>query len=167
MSKGFHMWWENYGGLTWIAKDYYDEDVMGFLDTPAITSFFEMLDPIVYKDRYAGVPKLVISSTGDEFFQVMDDHLWYDEVPGKNVLLRAPNSDHFEVTGLTKILPSLVSWMHELNVARAAKAEPRFPVFNWTMWSEGAGSQEVAYMNVTVDISEGNPKPTTARLRPT
>ena len=156
MSKGFHMWWRNYGGLSFIARDYWNEDLLKWLDTPEMDAFFSFEDPIVYKDRYTELPKLVITSTGDEFFQVMDDHLWFDEMPGNNHLLRAPNADHLEVTGLSKIIPSLVTWVHTINLQRKAKApEPVLPALTWQMWSEGEGADQVAHINATLDLTKG------------
>ena len=167
MSKGFHMWWRNYGGLSFIARDYWNEDLLKWLDTPEMDAFFSFEDPIVYKDRYTELPKLVITSTGDEFFQVMDDHLWFDEMPGNNHLLRAPNADHLEVTGLSKIIPSLVTWVHTINLQRKAKApEPVLPALAWQMWSEGEGADQVAHINATLDLTKGwTTRPKSVHLR--
>ena len=167
MSKGFHMWWRNYGGLSFIARDYWNEDLLKWLDTPEMDAFFSFEDPIVYKDRYTELPKLVITSTGDEFFQVMDDHLWFDEMPGNNHLLRAPNADHLEVTGLSKIIPSLVTWVHTINLQRKAKApEPVLPALTWQMWSEGEGADQVAHINATLDLTKGwTTRPKSVHLR--
>ncbi|QDZ23870.1 PhoPQ-activated pathogenicity-related protein [Chloropicon primus] len=166
MSDGFHMWWKNYGGMSFIAKDYYNEGLMGWMDTPEMDAFFALMDPFVYKDRYAELPKLVISATGDEFFQVTDDHLWWDEMPGPKLMLRAPNADHIEVTGLTKIVPSLISWVHTLNVARQKKQAPVLPELSWTLSSEGEGMAQVATINVTLDLSGAyKSKPKSVHLR--
>ncbi|WZN65232.1 PhoPQ-activated pathogenicity-related protein [Chloropicon roscoffensis] len=167
MSKGFHMWWRNYGGLSFIARDYWNEDLLKWLDTPEMDAFFSFEDPIVYKDRYTELPKLVITSTGDEFFQVMDDHLWFDEMPGNNHLLRAPNADHLEVTGISKIVPSLVTWVHTINLQRKAKApEPVLPALTWQMWSEGEGVDQVAHINATLDLTKGwTTRPKSVHLR--
>ena len=167
MSKGFHMWWRNYGGLSFIARDYWNENLLKWLDTPEMDAFFSFEDPIVYKDRYTELPKLVITSTGDEFFQVMDDHLWFDEMPGNNHLLRAPNADHLEVTGLSKIIPSLVTWVHAINLQRKAKApEPVLPALTWQMWSEGEGADQVAHINATLDLTKGwTTRPKSVHLR--
>ena len=167
MSKGFHMWWRNYGGLSFIARDYWNEDLLKWLDTPEMDAFFSFEDPIVYKDRYTELPKLVITSTGDEFFQVMDDHLWFDEMPGNNHLLRAPNADHLEVTGLSKIIPSLVTWVHTINLQRKAKApEPVLPALTWQMWSEGEAADQVAHINATLDLTKGwTTRPKSVHLR--
>ena len=171
MSKGFHMWWRNYGGLSFIARDYWNEDLLKWLDTPEMDAFFSFEDPIVYKDRYTELPKLVITSTGDEFFQVMDDHYWFKEMPGNNLLLRAANADHSEMTGIPVLLPSTMSFF--LNIAKQQKqakalAEgrsvklrdaPQHPVLTWEFAHVNEGTdQESATMNVTVDVANG-PKP--------
>ena len=169
MHKGFHRWWQNYGGWTFIGKDYFDEGLFKYLDSPEMQDFFAFEDPIVYKDRYTDLPKLIVTATGDEFFQVTDDHLWFDEmnvVPGKNLLLRAPNADHFEVTGISKIIPSLATWTHKINEARQASREPEFPLLKWNLWSEGEGQAQVGHINVTLDLtSPGALKPLSVHLR--
>ena len=37
----------------------------------------DIVDPISYKDRYEGLPKLICDATGDEFFLPDDWRYWY------------------------------------------------------------------------------------------
>jgi PhoPQ-activated pathogenicity-related protein len=61
-----------------------------FLAAFSSRSFNTFLDPLVYKDRLT-MPKYIITSSNDEFFQAMDDHFWWDQMPGKNLLLKTPH----------------------------------------------------------------------------
>ena len=40
------------------------------------------------------MPKIVISATGDEFFQPDDSYNWFDEMPGKTYVRLLPNAEH-------------------------------------------------------------------------
>ena len=166
----FHRWYQNFGGWSFAVHDYTDEDLMAELDSPEFTDLLTIIDPFSYKDRLT-MPKLVISATGDEFFQVMDDHYWFKEMPGNNLLLRAANADHSEMTGIPVLLPSTMSFF--LNIAKQQKqakalAEgrsvklrdaPQHPVLTWEFAHVNEGTdQESATMNVTVDVANG-PKP--------
>lgn len=178
MHRTMHRWYQNYGGWTFIVLDYFNEEIFSFLDSKAMEDFLAFMDPIVYKDRYETLTKLVISSTGDEFFQVIDDHYWFDEMPGKTLLLKAPNADHFEITGIPIIIPTLATFVHILNyesagldskalglrVQQESDIKPKLPDLTWKMWYEGEGANQVAYINATINLSGGAPKPKAAYL---
>lgn len=45
-----------------------------------------VVDPYVYRERLT-MPKLVMDSGGDEFFQPDDNHYWWDDMVGELHLL--------------------------------------------------------------------------------
>ena len=171
--KLFHRWYQNMGGWSFAIKDYTDMDLMAELDSPEFQELLTIIDPYSYLDRFQ-FPKLVISATGDEFFQTMDDHFWFKDMPGKTLLLKAPNADHSEATGMPTILPSVACFIDTIIQERKALKEGRertsddlgmrHPVLTWNWWYEGEGQNTTGYMNVTIDTNNG-PAPQKVWLR--
>ena len=165
--KLFHRWFQNFGGWSFAIHDYTDEDLMAELDSDEFQELLAIIDPYAYKERLT-MPKLVITATGDEFFQSMDDHFWFDDMPGNNLLLRAANADHSEMTGIPVVLPSTISFFVNVvsdrmqsqgkEIAAIVKddAAPRHPVLTWKTWTTNEDTvMEEAFMNVTVDVGKG------------
>ncbi len=65
------------GGWTFALKDYYSLNFTMHLDDPAVAQMMTIIDPLVYVDRYEGIPKLVIDAGGDEFFLPDDEAYWW------------------------------------------------------------------------------------------
>ncbi|QDZ23871.1 hypothetical protein A3770_11p63890 [Chloropicon primus] len=167
----FHRWYQNFGGWSFAIHDYTEENLMGELDSPEFQDLLDIIDPYVYRERLT-MPKLVITATGDEFFQAMDDHFWWNDMPGDNFLCRAANADHSEMTGIPVLLPSVISFVvnvrngfsqekalaegRELTVADQV---PQHPRITWSFAHVNEGTpDETGVMNVTVDVQAG-PKP--------
>ena len=77
MQENLHHFWRAYGGWTFALKDYYALNFTTRLDDPNFPAMAKIIDPISYVKRFT-MPKLVIDSTGDEFFMVR-------QVEGKRV----------------------------------------------------------------------------------
>ena len=63
--------YRNTGNFTFATIDYYYENIFGRLDDPVMPRMTALIDPYEYRDRFV-MPKLIISSTGDEFFMPDD-----------------------------------------------------------------------------------------------
>ena len=63
--------YRNTGNFTFATIDYYYENIFGRLDDPNMPLMTALIDPYEYRDRFI-MPKLIISSTGDEFFMPDD-----------------------------------------------------------------------------------------------
>ena len=164
--KLMHQWWQNYGAWSFALEDYFNENIMGFMDTPAWDAFNAFLDPLMYKDRLT-MPKYIVTSGNDEFFQTMDDHAWWDQMPGKNLLLKTPNADHVQVTGLTKIIPSIATWMNVINEDRKNNnPASTLPTISWDISYEGSNTEQVGIITARVNLaSPGTTAPNKALMR--
>lgn len=69
MHQNLHHFWRAYGGWTFALTDYYAMNFTTKLDNPNFQPMADIIDPLSYVDRLT-MPKLVIDSTGDEFFMV-------------------------------------------------------------------------------------------------
>ncbi|KAL5018445.1 hypothetical protein ScPMuIL_004167, partial [Solemya velum] len=94
MVKNLHHHFRAYGGWTFAFKDYYDLNFTASLDNPAIQAMADIIDPITYNYRYKGVPKLVISTTGDEFFLPDDSHYYFHDLTEPKYVRMVPNAEH-------------------------------------------------------------------------
>ena len=61
------------------------EGLTAYFDDPAFERLASVVDPYTYRDRLS-MPKMVISSTGDEFFSPDDSYAWFDGMKGKTYL---------------------------------------------------------------------------------
>jgi PhoPQ-activated pathogenicity-related protein len=73
--------------------DYVESDVYARLDTPAGQALRDIVDPISYSARYATLPKLIISSTGDQSFVPDSSRFYLSELPGETKIAYIPNTD--------------------------------------------------------------------------
>ena len=62
------------GGWTFAFVDYLESGVPAFFGTSYIERLAQAIDPINFKENLT-MSKLVVDSTGDEFFQVQDDQV--------------------------------------------------------------------------------------------
>ena len=60
-----------------------------------------------YRERMS-MPKIVISATGDEFFQPDDSYNWFDEMPGKTYVRLLPNAEHAMIPPQALSSPSII-----------------------------------------------------------
>ena len=113
--------YRNTGNFTFATIDYYYENIFGRLDDPVMPRMTALIDPYEYRDRLI-MPKLIISSTGDEFF-MPDDRIGYSLAPALRTLrcLPAPSSGYpLKVITISKIYLSpniFVCWQMQ-NIAQ-------------------------------------------------
>jgi len=138
-----------YGGWSFALKDYYDLNFTRRLEDPNTQKIFDIVDPIVYKDRLT-MPKFVVNAGGDEFFLPDDSRYWWDEMSDEKNFLMVPNAEHSLATGILEIIPAVeafingvlqgvprpkFSWVHDdvkgtITVTNLSPAKP----LNVTMW---------------------------------
>lgn len=82
-----------YGGYSTAIQPYTARTIFDRLDTPAGESLMEIVDPYAYRDRLT-MPKLIINSTGDQFFLPDGIKFYYNQLPGENYVYYVPNTDH-------------------------------------------------------------------------
>jgi len=119
-----------YGGFTFAFTDYCQCNITQYLGTPPFMALANILDPLVYKATLT-MPKLVIDSTGDEFFMPDDDYLWWGMLEGETNRLMIANAEHSMATGIVELMRGARAYY-----AAMIADSPR-PVFNWTMAPNG------------------------------
>ncbi len=81
------------GGYSTAVRDYTNMNVFDRLDTDAGRDLARIVDPFTYRDRLT-MPKLIINSTGDQFFLPDAAKFYVDYLPGVNRMMYLPNTDH-------------------------------------------------------------------------
>ncbi|NLV43973.1 MAG: hypothetical protein GXY07_05695 [Candidatus Hydrogenedentes bacterium] len=82
-----------YNGYSTAIRPYTERQVFDRLETPAGESLRDIVDPYYYRDRLT-MPKLIINSTGDQFFLPDGIKFYFNQLPGKNYVYYLPNTDH-------------------------------------------------------------------------
>ncbi|NOY81380.1 MAG: PhoPQ-activated pathogenicity [Kiritimatiellaeota bacterium] len=82
-----------YGYFSEAVQDYVENGVLDAMDTPRGRAATAIVDPYAYRRRYT-MPKLILNSTGDQFFLPDSWRFYWNDLPGPKVLRYVPNTDH-------------------------------------------------------------------------
>lgn len=110
MQKNLHHHFRSLGGWTFAFKDYYTEDITRKLDSAEFQKLANVIDPLVYKDRYKDIPKVVISTTGDEFFLLDDSDFYFSKLQENTYLRILPNAEHSCIGHIISLMSTLRSF---------------------------------------------------------
>ena len=119
-----------YGFYSDAIADYGEMKVFERLDTPEGQALTKIVDPYEYRDRYAGIPKCLINSSGDQFFLPDSAQFYFDNLPGEKYLRYVPNTDHG--LGNSDAIQSLLVFYQSI-----LKNAPR-PKFTWSVRDDGS-----------------------------
>jgi len=100
-----------YGFFSRATADYVEANLACQMESNEAATLLELIDPNTYKDRYV-MPKLVLNSTGDQFFATDSSRFYFSGLPGPKQLRMAPNTDHKQdndafIDGLQWLLDAL------------------------------------------------------------
>lgn len=123
MVPSFQHHWRNYGFWAPAIEDYEREGVMNWMGTPEFDRMMEITEPYSFRNDFKNKPKLLISASGDEFFQPDSWKFYWDSLPGEKHVMYVPNSGHD--VGDSDALPNLISFY-----ASILKKTPR-PEYSW------------------------------------
>jgi len=117
-----------YGFWAPAIKDYARMKIFDRLDSERGVALRGFIDPYSYRRRY-GMPKLLLNSTGDQFFLPDAAQFYFHDLPGEKYLRYFPNTGH----GLDLSAFWAVSGFYE-SVLRGSKR----PEFSWSVRADGA-----------------------------
>ncbi|NLV41148.1 MAG: PKD domain-containing protein [Candidatus Hydrogenedentes bacterium] len=126
-----------YGGYSTAIEDYVEMNVFQRFGTPESESLLKIVDPFTYRDTLS-MPKLILNSTGDQFFLPDSSQFYYNELPGMKYVFYAPNTDHgLSNSGVSLdqgTLESLQAFYvaHVRNTNRLPGDDVVMPDFSWT-----------------------------------
>jgi len=89
----FQHHWRVYGFWAPAIKDYEDQGIMNWTGRPEYRELMKVVEPFEYRDRLT-IPKLIMNSSGDQFFLPDSSQFYFDQLKGEKYLRYVPNSDH-------------------------------------------------------------------------
>jgi hypothetical protein len=137
------------GGYSTAVSDYTNMNVFDRLDTDAGRELARIVDPFTYRDRLT-MPKLIINSTGDQFFLPDGVKFYFDYLPGVNRMVYMPNTDHglgFDSSNLD-VLGPLIAFVSVL----LPGSEGSIPDFSWSFEDDGSIRVEAQTLPVAVRV---------------
>lgn len=115
-----------YGFYSDAIIDYVDMHIFERFNTVAGQALLQIVDPYEYRDRLT-MPKLLINSTGDEFFLPDSAQFYFHDLRGENYLTYLPNTNH-SLGGYENVAPVLGAWYQSLLDETGTR-----PRFSWTL----------------------------------
>ena len=89
----FQHHWRVYGFWSPAIKDYELQGIMNWTERPEYRELLKVVEPFEYRDRLT-MPKLIMNSSGDQFFLPDSSQFYFDQLKGEKFLRYVPNSDH-------------------------------------------------------------------------
>lgn len=93
LEKSMEHHYRAYGFWAPAIKDYTDMRIMDWAGTPRYKALMKIEDPYAYRDRLT-MPKLIVNSTGDQYFLPDSSQFYFDELKGEKHLRYVPNTKH-------------------------------------------------------------------------
>ncbi len=119
-----------YGFYTPAVQDYVDYGIVRRGRSPEGRFLASVVDPISYADLLT-LPKLLLNSTGDQFFLPDSANVYLDRLSGETLVSQVPNTDHGFSDGLFEALGIVTSWYQTV-----VAGTPR-PRLSWRTTPEG------------------------------
>jgi PhoPQ-activated pathogenicity-related protein len=127
MIKNLHHHYKAYGGWSFALRDYFALNFTAHLDDPNTLEMAKIIDAYWFRDRLAGIPKVVINAGMDEFLMPDDTTFWWDAMTEPKHFIMVPNAEHSQATGVFELLPAMSTYMR--SVLRNLTA----PKMTWTI----------------------------------
>ena len=114
----------SYGFYSDAIIDYIDLFIFEHFDSADGLALLKIVDPFEYRERLI-MPKLILNSTGDEFFLPDSLQFYFDDLLGLRHVNYAPNTNH-GMGGYQNVVAALVPWY------KAVVEQRDLPVLSWT-----------------------------------
>ena len=126
VTPSFKHHWSAYGFWAPAVHDYVQMGIMDWMDTPEFAALMKIEEPFEYRDRFT-MPKLLINSTGDQFFLPDSSQFYFDQLPGPKYLRYVPNSDHSlkNTDALASLLAFYDAILHDRSLPEFTWDSPR------------------------------------------
>jgi PhoPQ-activated pathogenicity-related protein len=143
-----------YGFWAPAIADY--SNLHSWAGTPQYTALMKIEDPYSYRDRLT-MPKLIVNSTGDQYFLPDSSQFYYDDLKGEKYLFYAANTRH-DLRSLD--VPTAAFAFFESIVAGTAR-----PRFTWRFEKNGSITVQTKDKPTAVTLWQAtNPKARDFRL---
>ncbi len=83
----------SYGNWSYALKDYVDRKIPERWESAQMDALLGIVEPFAFRERVRS-PKLIVNSTGDEFFLPDSSRLYFHDLVGEKYLRYIPNVSH-------------------------------------------------------------------------
>jgi len=128
MNQSMDHHYQAYGVYSEAVQDYVEMGLMGLPDSKEYRELLKIEEPYSYRARYT-MPKLVMNSTGDQYFLPDSSQFYFDALPGEKYLRYVPNTNHS--LGGSDAIQSVIAFSDAV-----LKGRPR-PEFSWVFEKNG------------------------------
>ncbi len=128
MTKSMDHHFQAYGVYSEAVQDYTEMGLIDLPDSKEYRALMNIEEPYSYRARYT-MPKLVMNSTGDQYFLPDSSQFYFDDLPGEKYLRYVPNTNH-SMAG-SDAIQSMVAFY-----GAVLSGQPR-PKFSWTFEKNG------------------------------
>ena len=126
--------WQSYGEWSFALQDYVDMNLMGWLNLPRFTDLLSMIDPLIYNEALAKIPKYVIVASGDEFFMPDAAQYYWPELSDPKFLRVVPNAEH----SLAGHIVNVLGGVEQFYLALLNNNNDLLPTYRWEISEDGA-----------------------------
>ncbi|MBK1828931.1 PhoPQ-activated protein PqaA family protein [Haloferula rosea] len=159
LEESFDHHFNVYGFWAPAVGDYVDAGVMDFRGTPEASELYAIVDPYAYRSRLT-MPKVILNSTGDQFFLPDSSKLYLDGLPGDTWLRYYPNTDH-SLSQLSNPLAEILP-LYGILLDKGSSAVPDH---SWSVLEDGTLELQTSVTGATVKLWQAtNPSARDFRL---
>ncbi|MDX1604625.1 MAG: PhoPQ-activated protein PqaA family protein [Candidatus Competibacterales bacterium] len=133
LDRQFRHHWGAYGFFAPAVQDYAEFDMACRLLGREGQKLLDIVDPYAYRNIYAGLPKLILNSAGDQFFLPDSSRFYYDELPAPKALRYSVNTDHRQDDD--SVITSALTWVDDVRDGKSSDAAERF---TWRFEPDGS-----------------------------
>jgi len=93
LKASFEHHYRAYGFWAPAIAEFERSGITEWANTPRFDELMQIEDPYSYRDRLT-IPKYIVNSVGDQYFQPDSSRFYFDALKGENYLRYVPNTDH-------------------------------------------------------------------------
>lgn len=123
--KEMHHQYRAYGGFSFAFKDLSDAGLLPYLDHEIMQKAADFVDPLSFPDKLKHVPKMIVTSSDDEFMMMEWSQFWYDQFEGETHLMIAPNAEHLLATNLPGAISAASTFIKSIQSGHTSEDRPQ------------------------------------------
>lgn len=133
MNRQFQHHWSAYGFYAPAIQDYTEFDIVCRTRGREGHDLLDIIDPYSYRARYEGLPKLLLNSTGDQFFLPDSSQFYYADLPGPKAMRYSVNTDHSQDDD--SVILTALDWIDDVRDGGSGDGEARY---TWHFEDDGS-----------------------------
>lgn len=122
--KEMHHQYKSYGGFSFVFNEYVDAQLLPIIDSDLMQRAANLVDPLFFQDNLKNVPKMIVTSSNDEFMMMEWSQYWYDKFEGETHLMITPNAEHFLFTNIPGAMSAASTFIKSIQSGHKTEERP-------------------------------------------